>query len=363
MSLPDGVRDFVQGLFRPSLTAVCTAAATLAAIVVAYALTFTPSFMASDLYRYLLIDGQDSSTVVTHRVFAAPRDGQPSILYFGDSAGARCIESEDGLADLVRRRTGQTFHVHDFASGAQSTWVVAAVAEQVPPGPGGVVVLAITPEMLGIGSRSARRMSLQAMLRSPIVGVTSPAIADEARRAGLTPPTVSGIYAFDEAGFILPHRKALLHNVLYGPPDIDDPLNAPWYARAGTAESNAQQRRSLPLVARQYDESAFENFGVMERTIARARQAGPVHVVIMMAPMNPGWNDDAAGRAYFARFRADLEGFARKVDGTFASATDVADLRQSDFVDFEGHLNNAAARKRCVEGLADTIRAAIGSHP
>ena len=355
--------SFAQGLFRPSVTAVCVAASTLAVIVTAYVLIFTTSFMASSRYRYLMADDQDVGLLVTHRVFAAPRDGTPSILHFGDSAAMRCIESEEGLAGAVRARTGKTFRVHDFASAAQSTWVMAALAQEVPPGSGGVLVLEITPDILGVGSRASRQMALQAMLRSPLVGVTSSVWADEARRAGLTPPTTSGIYAFDEAAFILPRRKALMRNMLFGPPAYGDPLNAPWYARVGTPEFHAQERRTLPKVAHLYDESASENFAVLERMIARARQPGPVHVVIMMAPMNPAWNDDPFGREYFARYRSDLEAFAAKVGGSFASATDLAGLREADFVDLEGHLNNAAARSRCADGMASAIGAAVGGHP
>jgi hypothetical protein len=97
--------------------------------------------------------------------------------------------------------------------------------------------------------------------------------------------------------------------------------------------------------------------------IARARKDGPVHVVIVMAPMNPGWEDDPFGKAFFARYRSDLEKFAYKVHGIFASATEFGDLRQSDFVDFEGHINNPAARQRCETGLAKVIAHALESRP
>jgi len=347
--------SFAAGLFRPSMTAVCVALATFVAIFVAFVLTITPSFMASDRYRYLLSDDQDVSTMVTHRVFSAVRSGKPSILYFGDSAAIRCIESEDGLASLVQERTGKTFIVHDLASNAQSTWVMAALAQTVPPQPGGVIVIAFTPDILGIGARDSGRISLQAILKWPMVGIYSPVLADEARRAGLKPPLSSGVYAIDQAAYILSRRKALARNVIFGPPHYGDSLNAPWYAHVGTPEFHAEEHRLLPHVAALYDHSASENFAVIERMIIRARKSGPVHVVIMMAPMNPGWNDDPFGRAYFARYRRDLEAFAHKIGGSFASATDLAGLRQADFVDFEGHINNAGARKRCVTGLANAI--------
>ena len=355
--------SFAAGFFRPSITAVCVAVSTLAAIFTAYVLTITPSFMASDKYRYLLSDDQDVSTLVTHRAFSAARDGKPSILYFGDSDAIRCIESEDGLADLVLERTGKTFHVHDLASNAQSTWMMAALAQVVPPEPGGVIVIGFTPDILGIGSRDSGRISLQAILKWPMVGINSPVLADEARRAGLPAPFTSGVYAIDEASYILSRRKSLFRNVLFGPPHYGDPLNAPWYAHVGTPEFHAEEHRLLPQVAALYQRGLSENFAVLERMIARARKNGPVHVVIMMAPMNPGWNDDPFGRTYFARYRADLEAFARKVGGSFANATELADLRQADFVDFEGHINNAAARKRCATGLASAISTAVEGRP
>lgn len=358
-----GLSSFAEGLFRPSMTAVCVALSTFGAIFAAFVLTITPYFMASDTYRYLLSDDQDVSTMVTHRVFSAARDGTPSILYFGDSAAIRCIESEDGLVDLVRARTGKTFKVHDLASNAQSTWVMAALAQAVPPGPDGVIVIGFTPDILGIGARDSGRISLRAILKWPMVGIYSSVLADEAHRAGLMPPVSSGVYAIDQAAYILSRRKSLARNMIFGPPQYGDPLDAPWYATVGTPEFHAEEHRLLPHVAALYDHSVFENFAVLERMIARARRSGPVHVVIMMAPMNPGWNDDPFGRAYFARYRADLEAFARKVGGSFASATELAGLRQADFVDFEGHINNAAARKRCVTGLANAISTAVKGSP
>ena len=355
--------SFLTSFVQPSLTAVSAAAVTLLIVLAAYCVIFTPAFMASSYYRYLLSDDQDSMTLITHRAFAAASASLPAILYFGDSDAIRCVETEKAQEDLIAGFTGRKFAFHDLATSAQSTWVMASLAQQVPPGPGGVLVIGITPDILGIGSRDDSRISLQGILKWPMVGVDTPVLADEAQRAGLSVPWKTGIYAIDQVNFILSRRKAIARNLLMGPPQYGDPLNAPWYAYVGTPEFHAEEHRLLPEVASLYDKSTSENLAVLERMIQRARDQGPTHVVILMAPMHPGWNDDPFGRAFFARYRADLEAFARKVGGTFASATYFANLQKTDFVDFEGHINNPEARHRCAVGLARVISDIVGRTP
>ena len=122
-----------------------------------------------------------------------------------------------------------------------------------------------------------------------------------------------------------------------------------------------QEIADLPKLVASYDLNIRSNLDAVHRMIARARKYGEFSIVILESPVHPGWWDTPLGAEFFNRYRTDLTQLAELLGGTMVPATKAANLKPTDFVDYEGHLGNAAARARCSKALAEAIATTIGS--
>lgn len=354
-----GDPGFVRGLTRPSVVSAATALCVLCAAFVAYCTILGPGFLASDKYRLLMSNPLDTHTLVGHRVLSRAGSSGANAILLGTSVTIRCIEGEAPLAERIEARTGRRLRVDDLATDAQATWEMAALVDRLPPQDGGVLVIGLTPGLLSANPLGDSRNALGSLLKWPRFGFTSPAMEAEARALGVAVPRRTGIYAIDNAGYILSRRKELLRNLLRGGTDYADPLTAAWYKNVNTPEFWAKEIRELPEVAAEYRANAALNFDMLDRMVLRALQSHDFRVVVLESPVNPGWWQDEAGARFYRAYRADLAALAGRLGGTFVQISDRAGLKQSDFVDYEGHLGNAAARARCSDALADGIAAAL----
>lgn len=351
--------SFLAGLTQPSVLAAGVALATVAALFVAYCLVFGSWFVASPLYRYLMTDDLDTYTNVTHEVLDRQGDTAPGIVVLGTSVPVRCVAGETALTALVAAGTGRQIRTHDLATDAQTTWEMLALVDRLPPREGGVLVLGLTTGLMDYGTGTGQRSSLQGLIDAPRLGIVSPALDAAARQAGLKVPRRTGVYALDNAEFILSRRKELVKNLIRGGKTYGEPLSADWYAHVNRPEFWQTEIADLPKAEARYAQNAAANFAALEKVVALARAGGTESVVVLVSPVNPGWNAVPEAAGFLARYRADVAAFAARVDATVVQATEDAGLKQSDFVDYEGHLGNAAARDRCMAALARGIGNAI----
>lgn len=346
---------FWQGLKCPSLGAVTIAFGSVAGFFLLICLFLTPAFWASGAWRYVMTDDLDVQTYVTQKVLSRPPSEPSSVVLLGTSVTIRCVESEKALSDLISKASGRLHHVHDLATDAQMTWEMAALTEQLPPGPGGVLVIGLTPGILATGPSDNGWNSLATVIKMPKLGFTSAALDEEARHAGISVPVRTGIYGLDNAKFFLSRRRAILRNFFRGGMDYADPLTAFWYADVNRPEFWREEVAALSGVAASYDTNAAYNFYVIARFIERARNQNPIRVIILESPINPSWQNEAEGAAFFARYRTNLQAFAAKQNAAFLTVSESAGLKAEDFVDYEGHIGNEAARRRCTEILAEGV--------
>ena len=349
--------DFVNGLTRASVVSAAVALATVAMSFVTYCFVFGEGFTASPLYRYQMSSTLDTHTNVSHKVLS--RAGQPgaNVIILGTSVTIRCVESEAALSDRIAAASGRRYRIDDLATDAQASWEMAAIVDRLPPADGGVLVIGLTPGVLGVNPVGDDRSALRGLMNWPRLGFVSTAMDDEARQMGIDVPWRTGIGALDNAGYILSRRKLFVRNLLRGGLVYGDPLKARWYDDVDDPDFWAKEIGRLPEVAADYNANAALNFDVIARMVERARQGRTVEVVVLEAPLNPGWLAVPEGARFFARFRADLDAFARRIGGHHLRIADRAPFMKADFVDYEGHLANAAARKRCSDALADGIAA------
>lgn len=356
IKVPDA---FLRGVAEPSVLAASVAVATVMALFLAYCVVFGAWFSASPLYRYLMTDDLDTYTNVTHKVLARQGDAGPAIVVLGTSVTVRCLAGEVALSEAVHRLTGRRLGTDDLATDAQTSWEMLALVDRLPPRDGGVLVIGLSPGVFEFGSGEGQWQSLQALIDAPKLGFVSAALDEAARGAGARVPHRTGIHALDNAGFILSRRRELLTNLIRGGKAYGEPLNAYWYANVNRPEFWQTEIADLPKRAALYAANAPLNLAVLERVVARARAVGARGVVVLESPLNPGWNAVPAAQGFFARYRSDLAALAARTGAVLVRATDEAGLIQSDFVDYEGHLGNAAARDRCMGALARGIGKAI----
>ena len=352
---------FWQGLTNPSAGALFITFGVLAGTFLLVCLILTPALMASGTWRYFMINDLDTQTYVTQKVLGRAASETPSIVLLGTSVMIRCVESEESLSDLIEGAGSGQFRVHDLATDGQTSWEMAALVERLPPGPGGVIVVGLNPGLLAMPQHdvgpdgSNLWTSLAAIVKRPKLGFTPTALDEEARRAGIDVPFRSGVYAIDNAGFFLSRRKELVRNLLRGGTNYADPLTAPWYAHVNRQEFWKREIAALPGIMANYDAYSAENFDVIARLIERTREQHLTRVIILESPVNPRWQDETEGALFHARYRADLQAFATEQNASFLAASEAAALRAEDFVDYEGHIGNGPARRRCTEALAEGV--------
>ncbi len=354
--------NLLRGMTAPSVLAASVALATIALLFAAYCLIFGAWFVASPLSRYLMTDDLDTYTNVTHKVLSRQAEPGPNVVVLGTSVTVRCVASEQALSDRLAAETGQQLRTDDLASDAQTSWEMLALVDRLPPKQGGVLVIGLSPGLLEFGTGEGRWKSVQGLIDAPKLGFTSPAMDAAVREAGLKVPHRWGIHAVDNAEFFLSRRKDIVKNLLRGGKTYGEPLNAYWYKNVNRPEFWKTEIAELPANAALYTQNAPTNFAVLEKVVARARESGASGVVVLESPLNPGWFAVPEAREFVSRYRGDLAAFAGRVSATLVRATDEAGLNPPDFVDYEGHLGNAAARERCMGALARGIGAALRGH-
>lgn len=354
------LKSILAGMARPSVTAAGTALGTVATLFLAYCLVFGAWFTASDSYRYLMTDDLDTYTNVTHKVLSRQGSHDPAIVVLGTSVMVRCVAGEEPLSALVQADSGRRLATHDLATDAQTSWEMLALVDRLPPNADGVLVIGLSPGLLEFGSGEGRWQSLQGLIDAPKLGFVSAVMDRAAEDAGAIVPLRTGIHALDNAAFFLSRRKDIVKNLLGGGKTYGEPLDAYWYKNVNRPDFWQSEIEKVPGQEALYRQNAVANFTVLESVVTLARQGGAKGIVIVEAPLNPGWNAVPQAADYIGRYRQDLADFASRVDATLVRTTDDAGLIQSDFVDYEGHLGNAPARERCMGALARGIGAAMG---
>lgn len=347
---------FLRGLSVPSGVSVLVACGSIF-IAFATILAIGPRFMASDAYKLALSDGFDTYVRVSHQVLKGIPDEKPAVLVLGTSLMVSCVNPKNTLENQIADATGRDMHVMELASAAQTTWEMAAIVDKVRPTDGSVLVIGLSPGVLARGLDDGSASSPYELAKQPKLAFTSEAFDIELRREGFRVPSRTGVYFLDNASFYLARRRDIMSNVVR-PTRYADPLDAPWMDHVNRPEFWQEEHEALPVVTRRYDTNLEKNFGVLSRMIERARKAKGVEIVILESPVHPGWYETEAGKVFFEAYRADLQRFAEEQRAHFASATELAGLKASDFVDFEGHLGNHPARERCTEAVGKSV---IGS--
>lgn len=348
-------REFWQGATRPALTSLLITFCVNGFILIALCVYITPDFLAGPRHRYLMDDPFDSFVPITAKAVASRHLEPPDIVILGDSVTVRCVASEESLAGLITEKLGGlTPSVYDLSADGLVSLEMAALVEQLPAQFDGVLVLGVGPPFL---SNDVRDLATD-ILDSPKIGFSSEVLDTEARAAGVKVPYRTGIYFIDNWRFFLPRLPSLIRNLLItGAQPYGDPFDVPWMKNGKRTESWQQEERDsyLSEVTRLYEPNKQANLAVIERIVARLRARSDASFILLQAPINPLWYNDADGKEFFESYTSDLRQFATEHGMSFLSVTQEARLRPADFLDYGGHIGTFEARERCTQAIASRV--------
>ncbi len=348
------LRSFFEGLTRPNLTSALVMLSVVLISFLAYIAIVNDKLLASDAYRFVMDKDLDTQTYASHQLLAAEPDDDPAVLIFGSSVMVRCVKDRTTVADLVAAQTGQPIRVYNLSTDAQTSWEFEAMIDRFPDGGNGVVILGAS-----YGFWTYSREHLEELIEAPKLGFPTPAIDAAARELGIKVPFRTGIYGLDASKYFLARRNTVLKNLLRGGHSYADPLDAYWMDLVNKPEFWAEEIAQLPDYAAAVEANLEMNLDAVARAIANLRTKGDYQVILFEAPINPGWFELDDGAAFFAGLNQALQAFAAAQEIEFRSARDLVALSADDFVDYEGHISNDAARMACTQTVSELVTEAL----
>lgn len=346
---------FMEGLTRPSLPAACLTIVLASAMLWSATWIVTPTFFA-DHAGYFAPRPQENYTFTTAKAILAgraPRD-QLAVTIMGASAHREGISSDAKMTQLLHQGSGLPIRFNNLTASALSQHEIVALCDQLGEGYQGVVVIGCSI------FRMARDPDerVEWILR-PRVGVTSAWLDDEASRMNVERPAPTGWYFIDQAGFLGVRLPYLFRNLVRGPIkprthsyiDMDAIDEQQW-------DERVEAVRALFRSPDRPDPGDIEAMWLRLRD--RLRSRGPVEIVLLDAPTNPRFIEQAVGTDVFAAYQSRMASFADEHGLHYWNLNEESRLEPGDFFDWV-HLSSTDAQERFTKALANRLNTLIHS--
>ncbi len=338
------------GLTRPGALALGVTLATCAALALACLVFITPALIASPFAGYFSHGAWDDYTDVTAsalRLTQEPGD-RPALILLGASSTREAFTETRRLPEWIGASTGIEPQLYHLATSDQTSWEMAALAAQLPRGRPAVIVLGLAPLRMAVPPSR-----LEGLVTHPRLGFHSDLLDEEARLAGLTPPTPSGNYFLDQRSFLLPRIKTLAHNLL----TLHPKKRRENLYQANHRASEVKWARYAELYPTQEgDYNAYQatHFAVLERLVEHFRDRTEVRLAVFVPPENPRLTADARRAALFRTHALRMQQFCSRHALSYWTLDREAGLVAADFHD-ANHLKNATRQRRYTELLAARV--------
>lgn len=346
-------RAFLDGLVQPSPLAIGLALSINIVGFAALALLLTPGFLATRPAGLLAEHATDYDAFVTSRVIALGRrtgDEPLFVMLGGSTTRAALLESD--IADGLRAEGLAELRVVKLCTSRQSLWETLALAENLPAGSRGVVLIGIGPALFATGADD-----LADLARHPRLGIRSTTLDAEFRRRSLPVGPRSGIYPVDNAPYVLARLDTLLKSLLQ-----DSARQEVDSRYVGMAPAPADQRIAIgERVDRRLAEfpvNRSSNLAVLDRIVETIRSRTDLHIVLVEAPLNPEFVQAHRRSELVAEHRAQMSAFARARDIEYVLLNESAALLPADFHDW-GHLADRSALRRSADAVLRSVRAVM----
>jgi hypothetical protein len=345
-----------RGLLAPSLLAVVAGLVLAVAAIVVLLWTVTSGAFSVIPAGYLLRDLNDDFLVVSHRVGALkrqPPQGVP-VYVLGGSVTNEMIQTPEGLEAQLSRLSGRKVSVSWLASFSQSLGQTLAIVENLPAGPG-LVVIGVSPNRF-----SARSfMSDDQVTGKPFL-MESTALRDEVVsgwRRRLPVCIWPGV-----ADYLATYSQTLLKRVRHGDlPPFEYAQHRYTEGDQVSLVAKREQRqtgvdRGLPGIQERFPYNAR----LLEATVALARKRG-MQVVVLEMPLDEEVVQGAWDPALdtYQPFCRDV---AARYGGTYVDFSQDVCLVNRDFADLFHLVESGRAKwqPRLVTELVPWIDRAAG---
>ncbi len=338
---------FLHGATTPSVLAVGGAAAVLLAWWLAALTLITPRLVGALPPELLLNNAGDDYAALTQEVFLQQRRAWegPTVVLVGPSALREAISSPSSLAGKLTDLTGSPVTVVDLHADDLNIWETGAVAEALPRGLEGVLVLTVSPSKLG-----QPLVALEKRATRPRLGWSSPLVEAEMVRARIDPPLRTGIYAVDNRGFLFARARRLPQR-LWDPPELK--IRRHRWKRAANQQRlvriNAKNQRAK---TKSYPTRGAANHEVLGRIVDTFQARSSARIVLLEAPARADLRE-VIGPAIWDAYRRDIQAFAKSRTGVRYLNLN-HQLEHDDFVDYL-HVHDKKAEKRYTAALAKAL--------
>ncbi|BCS31972.1 hypothetical protein TBR22_A11760 [Luteitalea sp. TBR-22] len=321
--------------------------------VVAFLTLATPRVLGRLGRTGLAAHSGDYDAIVTadlHAYLAAPGSELTLVLFGGSTMRASFLE-----ADVVHalHQQGRSARLLKLCTSTQSLWETLALAEHLPARMRGVAAVGVGPSLFSKGPELFGELAAV-----PRLGLRSAVLDQALESRGHRVGPRTGVYAIDNAAFLVARRQALASRLLGLSP-------VPYVDSRYTGETKpltpAAWRKIGARVARRYDvmDANWAGNAVVLTRIVRTLEARGLRVLLVETPVNPRFEDEFATTATAARHRGRVEALAGDLGVPYLHLVSAARLEPDDFHDW-AHLRARHAARRCADELAARVRALLG---
>lgn len=339
---------FWSGLTRPSLAgAIGTPLVALACFVIACMLV-TPERLAEVDPGYLMENRDDDAAMVVAEAVAVRRGNpdEPMIALIGPSGLRDAVARPEELSRRLSERAGRPVRVHPLFSAGQTWWEAVAIADYLPPDATGVLILNVSPVQ---AIRASDPLHIHQAMPLP-----SESYRDEVRRAGLQPPSRTGIYLIDYLNFYVARVPMVGMHLLEGPTSTDTPGPGRPKPMAPVTDADWEPWRKLyEQLTAGYETTLPDNVARLDRLIERINSRTRLTVVLWECPLLPK-ADPLFGQAG-AVYHESIERLASERGAFYWHDTfTAAGLDVQDYVD-PAHIRTPHGREAIMQLLVERL--------
>lgn len=287
--------------------------------------------------------------LVTSRALglSTSRTQEPGLVLLGGSTTRESLDER--LASHLLGFGASSHRLTNLSGSGQTIIESVALADMLPPNFRGVVVLGVNPIRLG------KANDPESVLH-PRYGVSSPFMAEQARRLGARPDPITGRFAIDQRAFLLRMWGDLTANPGTLMRAREESPRRHWYYDKKPLPEGIL-RQNFQLTSRDlagYDRVARDNMEALAGLIARLRSRN-ISIVLLEAPVSPRFVREGIGPAAYQHHLGTMRAFTAREGVPYLNNNADADLRAQDFFDW-GHLRNPAVTDRLTRRLVAQIQ-------
>jgi hypothetical protein len=335
----------LSGVSEPSRTSVALFLAIPAVLLLLLPLVVTPGTMAGPLADLFCWGDDDTYCSLTSRALrlAEADPSVPRVVVVGGSITGTMFR-ERPLADAYARVTGDSVEVDVFTGGRMTFWEMEAIADLLPDGATGVLLLVVGP------SRFTRNAAeLDTISSSPRLALDEDLNRERADH-GLPPLRLSGNYFIDNRRFFSPRLRNAFPNLVFPvhprPRDytVEEPLGEKEWEEL--ADNVVERFRRWPAEHRW-------NGDIVRQTVQEVRDRTDMEVVLVDHTINPRFREERMTDAFSTEYHEYIDALASETGVRLLIADTLIHASERDYYDW-GHIRNAAVR--------DTLSARIGTY-